>query len=384
MAYLLIEDFKEGLDSRRSRNSSKAGTLFNMVNAHINRGGEIEKRKAFVPYATLPASQTFGFEAANSNLYVFGSVSSPSVPAGVQYQQLVHPSGQSMTGILDTEVFNGGIYAVAQYADGSIYAYYGGVRVTSWDAIVISGGSDTAVASAFSSMINTDSNFSASYLGGVVTVTEKNNNVAFTVSAVATAGGSGSPTMTTATTQSAAPAVSEVLASGSFTITGGTAGGGNTISSVKVNGVEVLGSTVSWATSNSATATAVAAQISTYAATTTPHYTASASGAVITITAVAGSGAGPNGFVVAATANGTVTVGSIHNFSGGVTAAAAQPQISTVTIGGTFDPSNTYQINFNISSIPYNKSYFVSGNSLGIATIIKTFKGQEYVNNQPN
>lgn len=55
------------------------------------------------------------------------------------------------------------------------------------------------------------------------------------------------------------------LYNGSFSITSGTSGAGNELISVKVNGLEVTSAPVAWATSNSATAAAVAANIRAYA-----------------------------------------------------------------------------------------------------------------------
>ena len=73
--YLLIENFNSGLDSRRMALTSKPGTLQELENAHITRGGEIEKRKAFDPIAYLPPG-TFGLHTANGALWVFGSANS--------------------------------------------------------------------------------------------------------------------------------------------------------------------------------------------------------------------------------------------------------------------------------------------------------------------
>lgn len=44
-AYILIEDFKAGLDTRRLSVSAAPGSLQVFENGHINRGGEIEKAK---------------------------------------------------------------------------------------------------------------------------------------------------------------------------------------------------------------------------------------------------------------------------------------------------------------------------------------------------
>lgn len=82
--YLLIENFNSGMDSRKMALTAKPGTLQELTNCHITRGGEIEKRKAFVPIATLPTGQTFGLHGANGQLWTFGSASSPTItqPAG--------------------------------------------------------------------------------------------------------------------------------------------------------------------------------------------------------------------------------------------------------------------------------------------------------------
>lgn len=377
--YLLIEDFKGGLDSRRGRFTAKAGTLYNLVNAHISRGGEIEKRKAFVPYAQLPKGKTFGLQAANSILYTFGSEGAPLVPAGVNYQQLVSPSGAAMTALLAAENFNGAIYTVAKFADGSIYHFYGGVRVTTWDSIVTTVADNDGVAAGFALSISSDENFTATSLGPVVTITERNPNIPFTILTTVAAGGAGVPSISSALIQAGHGEIFETLATGSFAVTGGTSSPGvNHVTSVTVNGVEVLGASVDWASSNATTATLLATQINAFAASTTPQYTASASGSVVTIKAVAGSGSTPNGYVVATTNGGTVTTGNFNPFAGGVSAANAAPQISTITIGGTFDIGNTYTATLTISVIHYAATYFISGESAGIGTIVKTFGSKMY------
>lgn len=105
----------------------------------------------------------------------------------------------------------------------------------------------------------------------------------------------------------------EVLATGSLTLSTGASGSVNTLT---VNGVDILGGTVAFDTSLTQTATDVATQINNYWGVI--DYTASASGAVVTITALPGTGASPNTFVVAATY--TTITGSTVNLSGGVTA----------------------------------------------------------------
>lgn len=55
MPYLLIDNFSSGLDVRKSGYTAPTGTLRALVNAVINDGGEIEKRKAFTKHTALTA-----------------------------------------------------------------------------------------------------------------------------------------------------------------------------------------------------------------------------------------------------------------------------------------------------------------------------------------
>jgi hypothetical protein len=48
MPYYLIEDFRNGLDLRRSSEMAVSGTVRELTNAFVNEGGEIEKRKGFI------------------------------------------------------------------------------------------------------------------------------------------------------------------------------------------------------------------------------------------------------------------------------------------------------------------------------------------------
>ncbi|MHB0965276.1 MAG: hypothetical protein ACYC36_02370 [Bellilinea sp.] len=105
----------------------------------------------------------------------------------------------------------------------------------------------------------------------------------------------------------------EVLSTGTLTLSTGAAGSVNTLT---VNGVEILGAAVPFNTSLTQTAADVAAQINNYMSFV--DYTATASGTVVTISAKPGTGASPNGFVVAATY--TTITGSTGNMAGGVTA----------------------------------------------------------------
>jgi len=113
-------------------------------------------------------------------------------------------------------------------------------------------------------------------------------------------------------------------ATGTITLSTGAAG---SIDTLTVNGVSIISGAVSYVTSLSATATALAANINAH--TSVPDYTAVAVGTTITITAVT-SGAGPNGFVVAATY--TTLTGSTTNMAGGGSGSVNSITVNGVTI----------------------------------------------------
>jgi len=99
--------------------------------------------------------------------------------------------------------------------------------------------------------------------------------------------------------------VSEVLSTGTITI----AGASGSIDSVKVNGITITSGSVPFNATIEQTATDLAANITAYAS--IPNYTAVAVGSVITISATAGTGSNPNGYVILVTATtltSTVTV----------------------------------------------------------------------------
>lgn len=131
MPYIVIEGFKDGLDKRRLEQATQPGALTTLKNAHINRGEEIEKRKAFVEKYTLPAG-TFGLQALNEDLYVFGSNIDPGVPAGVSYQQLEHEAGAvpGMTSVIGSDVAGNKVFAVAKYDNDDVRPFFDGAVIS--------------------------------------------------------------------------------------------------------------------------------------------------------------------------------------------------------------------------------------------------------------
>lgn len=103
--------------------------------------------------------------------------------------------------------------------------------------------------------------------------------------------------------------VGEVLSSSTITL--GAAGG--SITSASVNGVVITSGPVAFDTDLATTAEALAANINAF--TSSPDYSASAAGAIVTIKAKAGTGANPNGYAVSVVIAGMTA--AVTNMAGG-------------------------------------------------------------------
>lgn len=108
------------------------------------------------------------------------------------------------------------------------------------------------------------------------------------------------------------PPIAETLATGSFRIAG-TAGS----ITIYINAVDVTDGAVAFNTDLTTTATDIATAITDFDS--TPNYTATSSGSVVTVTATAGSGATCNGYEIESSASDDMTIGNVVNMSGGVT-----------------------------------------------------------------
>lgn len=131
MPYFVVQDFKGGLNVNRLAVTGAPGTLRRLHNAHVTRGGEIEKRKAFVQYRDLPPG-TYGMAVLAGVPYVFGTTANPGVPAPITYQRLVPPGGESIRRILMAQPFSGKLHVIVEWTDGSVAQYYDGAQVTAF------------------------------------------------------------------------------------------------------------------------------------------------------------------------------------------------------------------------------------------------------------
>lgn len=273
MGTIWVKEFVGGLDTRRMPETTSGGVLIKATDGHITRGGEFEKRAAFVAEYALPASATVGMAAGKSGIYVFGDDAPPVLPAGVSYQRLQHPDGvTNLVRVPSYDLYGGKIYAVGEFADGSRYHFYDGVRIPDW------------------------------YDGRA--------RAAFRV----TSGGT----------------VAATAAAGSFEVTGGTLSAGvNKFTTITIDGVAIISAAIDHTGNNSTTASAIAAAITSYAS--SPDYTASAVGQTVNIVASA-TGTAANGKTIVVAVAGNATAGNIQNMAGG--AAAATATLSALKVDG--------------------------------------------------
>ena len=260
MTYTAVADFRFGMDRRRPQTSGVPGTLWQLKNAVVSRGGDIVRPKKFALTDTLPAG-TFGLFSVRGQRYVFGSATTPGgMPTGIRYQQLAAPSTPTMTQVLDAKGFDGKVYAVAAYDDGNIYHFYNGSRVTALDALADGAATYDSVAARLATLIDAQTAYKAKAFGNVVEIRAAVAGTGYTIAASATDVDSdvSLPTATHASIQANVAAVAEVRSAGTVTITGGTQSFGvNRVASIITDGDELLGLPVDWLDTNSATAAAI-------------------------------------------------------------------------------------------------------------------------------
>lgn len=365
MPSIQITDFRRGIDRRRERVAGEAGTLWTAKNCHITRGGDLESVKKWDSIYVLP-DDTFGINQVNGQIFVFGSSDlAGSMPNGVQYQRLQN-SSTAMTRVLSALVFDGKQYIIADYDDGNILHFYDGSAVTDWNTLADAAASYTTLAEYLARKVNADAAVDAISFGASILITAVEPGTAFTISGAVV----GSGTIDVTTPQANVAEVIEVRASGTVTITGGTAEPGvNQVENVTVDGVDLMAVPVNWVSSDSATANAVVVEINNN---TSDHgYTASAVGAVITLQAAPGTGAAPNGDVVLVEVAGDVTATPV-DIADGVTYVAPVAQISKVVFGGTFTATEKFTVTLN------SVDHVATGRASAMGTSAFVHKGRVY------
>jgi hypothetical protein len=362
MGSIWIRDFTGGLDTRKLAETTPGGVLIQALNGHITRGGEFEKRASFVSAYALP-SGTVGLARQRTGLVVFGSGDPPAMPAGVTYQQLQHPDGvTALTRVPSFDLFAGLIYAVGEFADGSLYHFYDGLQVEDWF--------DGRARASFTIIAGTGSStLDHIYVNGVdvlsapVTWTTDNSTTAQAVADavnanlsvpeyVATANGDNVNLIAQDTGSQANGRAVVFAVSGGFTISPASglvmSGGGgdyvaakgaktrfnvavgivNALTTARVGSVALIGARVTTRNTVNQTAAAIAAAINTF--NSVPEYTATSAGAVVTVTAPVGTSYNGDTLTLAKTGDLTYTTPAV--FAGGTGSIGATTSF-TITAG---------------------------------------------------
>ncbi|MCC6530918.1 MAG: hypothetical protein IT531_00075 [Burkholderiales bacterium] len=125
MPSITFDRFDIGLDRRKGKASSEPNRLRVLTNAYVTTGKQIQKRPALSFVAMLEPG-TKGLKAAAGKLNTFyesGTITHAN--ALFAPRKLPHPTlSQAISRIHYCDSFAGYLYAVAEYADGSIWHHY--------------------------------------------------------------------------------------------------------------------------------------------------------------------------------------------------------------------------------------------------------------------
>lgn len=337
MGYFQLPNFRFGLDARRGELTSQPGTLQVLNNAHINQGGEIEKRLAFVNQGLMPAG-SFGFEVSIAGTLVFGSAVDPGGwPTGTTYQRLQHPAvtlgatfdgtKHAMTAVTCSTSFGGEAWVSSTFNDGMTFTFYNGTFVPAWvNGLVLSAltGNDKIAGNLRTQVSNVDgfnvgnvTNGGSFYFVDVWSDAGLDYNIS--PLPLSTGKTSTSGTITATKVSDATDGIDAVTAITSFQITGGSSGN---VTSVQVSPdgstwTEVLGANVPFITDNPTTAANIATQINNFISGL--PYSASSNLNQVTVIADASLGATPNGFFIKVTSTGDICCdNTVFGYSGQV------------------------------------------------------------------
>lgn len=161
---------------------------------------------------------------------------------------------------------------------------------------------------------------------------------------------------------------SEVLSNGTVTLSGAN----GQVSGITVNSVEIMSGIVLWDTDLTTTAANVAADINSNLS--SPEYTATSSGAVITIKALPGTGSTPNTYVVATTVSGGTLAASDVNLASGVNPTNGLPY-GAVTTGKLVKSGIWSGVNGNSGTAGYFRLKGSVADADGSSTVLIRIQG---------
>lgn len=370
MSYVVVKNFAAGLDKRKEIYSLDPGALFTCSNAHITRGGEVEKRKAFVPVAIL-SSDTHGLHEAGDQLYTFTAKDGVTAPPGYRVQKINAKDGSAdIDRIIFTENFSGLVYVIARFTNGEVAHFYDGARVSAWDAEVSKLGSNAALAAYLSDLIDAAEEYSSVAAGADIFVTAAEPGTDFSVATTATNGvGTDDQTLTATVLQPNVLADPGQFAQAVVSIVTGTSGSTNKISSIKIGGVEILGTAVLWLTSDNNTAILLANQINSVG----PEHGWSASvvGNTVTIISLARTDA-LNGKAVAVVAEGTVLVSADASTQNGALVVEPVAKVVKLTVGGTYEGDDKFTATLG------GRTFSAMGQAAALPLAVKTLSDKVY------
>lgn len=376
MAYIAVSDFKGGLDRRKSILTAPPGTLQTGSNVHITRGGEVEKRKALVDLGGVTG--LYGIHAVQGQLYAFtkDGIAGTMVLPGIFTIGLIDSAGRTPAKIVQSESYNGKVYAIIQFTNGSVDHFFGDpngtglTNVATWTTIANAAATANGAVQALCDLINADAAYVAFPAGKTVTIIAKVPGVPFSISKSTVNGGADATQDITLTTRQAnVAAQAAVAAHCGFTVTGGTDGAANQVTSIKVGGLELLPTAVLYHSTNDQTAADIATYINSQI--TTPNYIATVSSTMVTIKPATASAAA-NGLALGVTLGGNVTISNQTNMAGGTDAIAAVSQVVTALLIGVFEAGDQYTLTID------SKLFSVIGNASAFGSTLRVLKDKMY------
>lgn len=290
MSVFSIQNWRYGLDTRRSELTSQPGVLETAQNVHINQGAEVEKRKAFVNLGSF-TNNVFGLEVAGASLVAFGSVSygAVTVPSGVTYVQCAHPtdSTKSMTAVLCSCDFGGQAFCVAEFSDGNVFWFTANVVAGANNNVgaviystiagqvftTIAGVQTLAqIAAQLRNSLTADPFYTAGWLIGGVTSTGFNLIAPYgtTWSPVVSVNSTNSGQITTALLSTGEAPVAAGTGAGALTLYAGTTGSLATLVDVASSSYNLITSAVAFTTNVAGTAGAIVSAINSQGTTANP------------------------------------------------------------------------------------------------------------------
>lgn len=176
MAQLVLENFKYGLEYRRSELTANPGALFDALNCFVNDGGEMERRRAFFPMSAFNSTEGFMKPADGLGPSATGGGARSTI-AGAEFENggcvFIGDFGLTETQIVPgllPAAYSGNTAAVRQYL--SYLFQYSLANVVT---LVDPGGSVLHIQSAFGYNVTLTTLINTSALG---TITYTNNTTA--------------------------------------------------------------------------------------------------------------------------------------------------------------------------------------------------------------